>query len=77
MTDPLLQMLADLPQAEPDRARADRVRLACHAALARRRRRRSPRPGGAARLWEPLVAGLGGIYLTEAVRQALLLYGVL
>ena len=76
MTDPLFRMLARLPQAEPRRDRAARARSACHAALARQRQRRSPGPERTS-LWEPLVAGLGGLYLTEVIRQTLHLYGVL
>ena len=74
MTDPLLRMLANLPQAEADRDRAARVRARCHTALARGKRRaarRSRRP----RIWETLLAGLAGVYLIETVRQALLLLG--
>ena len=77
MTDPLLRMLAALPQGEPDPDRAAHVRATCHAVLERRRVRRSAQPTGAARPWELVVAGLGGIYLTETLRQALLFYGVL
>jgi len=77
MTDPLLRMLADLPQAEPDRARAARFRTRCHGALARQRPVRSSQPGGRVRFWEPLVAGLAAVYLTETVRQVLHLYGIL
>ena len=40
MTDPLLCMFATLPSAQPDAARAARVRAKCHAALERGR----PRP---------------------------------
>ncbi len=65
MTNPLFRLLTALPLAEPDPVRAARVRTACHAALARRRTRRSAQPRGAARIWEFVVAGLGGIYLTE------------
>ena len=77
MTDPLLHMLAALPQAEADPVRDARVRTACHAALARRRPRRSDQPKGASRSWELVIAGLGGLYLTETIRQALHFYGVL
>lgn len=75
MTDPLLRMLENLPQAEPDRIRAARVRARCHAALARdrlrgtARRTDGPRPSGA------LLIGLGGAYLIETIRQALFLFG--
>ena len=77
MTEPLLRRLATLPSAEPDPVRAARVRAKCHAALARRRPRRSARRHHAAFVWEPLVAGLGGLYLTETIRQVLHAYGVL
>jgi hypothetical protein len=76
MTEPLLRKLATLPSAEPDPVRAARVRAKCHAALARRRPR-SARRHHAAFVWEPLVAGLGGLYLTETIRQVLHAYGVL
>jgi hypothetical protein len=76
MTDPLLRILADLPQPEPDRARAARVRARCHAALARSGQLRAPRPSGSPRLWETLLAVLGGAYLIETVRQALLVFGL-
>ncbi len=77
MTDPLLRLIATLPSAEPDAARAARVRAKCHAALERRRPRPAVRRRHAAFLWEPLVAGLGGLYLTETIRQVLHAYGVL
>ena len=73
MTDSLTQLLADLPRAEPDPGRAARVRSRCHAALAKQRRRSIARPP-ARRVWEPLVAGIGGIYLAEIIRQALALW---
>jgi len=72
MTDPLFRMLAALPPAEPEPARADRVRARCRAILARQtphRRKRNMTP-----FWAPLLAGLGGVYLGEAIRQALHLY---
>lgn len=81
MTDPLFRRLAGLPVAQPDQARADRVRASCHARLSRTRRvGRAPlqrRPRGMARMWGPLVAGLSGVYLTEVVRQAFRFYGIL
>jgi len=76
MTDPLSQLLADLPHAEPDLGRSDRVRSRCRDILARQRprsvKRRSVHP-----IWEPLVAGLGGLYLAEVIREALQLSGLL
>ncbi len=74
MNDPLLRMLSDLPQAEPDRARAARVRARCHTALARSQPRAQRR--GGPRLTEAMLAGLGVVYLIESVRQALLFLGL-
>jgi len=78
MTDRLLQMLGDLPSAEPDPLRGARVRARCRSRLERRQQstRETSRPG-AARLWQPLVAGLSGIYLVEVIREALRVYGIL
>ncbi len=77
MTDSLLRTLATLPSAQPDAARAVRVRAKCHAALERGRPRPATKRRYAAFAWEPLVAGLGGLYLTETIRQVLHAYGVL
>lgn len=78
MTDPLIRKLAALPAAGPDPARAARVRARCHARLARTSRRvRRPTRQTPGRFWAPLAAGLGGLYLVEAIRQALQVYGVL
>lgn len=74
MTDPLLRLLRDLPDAEPDRARADRVRARCHAVL--KRNRRPPRANRGRRITETALACLGAIYLVETVRQALRLLGI-
>ena len=75
--DTLLRLIARLPDADSDSLRAEHVRARCHAALARQRRQqeelRSTRASG---LW-PLAAVLGGVYITETIRQALLLYGIL
>ena len=76
MTDPMLRLLATLPQAEPDRARAARIRSVCHAALARQRPP-APRPRRPVSTWEALVAGLAGLYLTETILQASRLFGML
>jgi hypothetical protein len=68
-------MLENLPHAEPDGARADRVRVRCHAVLEdvqRRRVRRSRRPRAA----ETLLAFLGAAYLIETAHQALVLLGL-
>jgi hypothetical protein len=76
MTDRLLQLVANLPHAELSRTRADRIRSRCHEMLGRRHRRTATRRPGR-RIWEPLVAGLGGLYLAAAIVLALEIYGVL
>jgi hypothetical protein len=77
MTDSVSELLADLPLARPDSRRVDRVRSRCHAALARQRPRRSAERPRARRLWEPVVAGLGGLYLVVIILYALGLSGAL
>jgi hypothetical protein len=74
--DGLHELLARLPQAEPDADRSARVRARCRAVLVRPRRRSRPRQAPADRLW-PAVVVLSGIYVAEGIRQALLLYGIL
>ena len=59
MTDPILELLEQLPSARLDASRANRIRTRCHAALVHERHRAraraisSPRP--AVRRW-PLIA---------------------
>ena len=74
--DPLFRLIARLPDAEPDRDRAGRVHERCRAALARQRRQEEVHPARSSAFW-PLVAALGGVYITETIRQALLLFGIL
>jgi len=76
MTESLSELLADLPPVAPDGARSDRRRSRCHAVLARHRSRHVERRV-VCRLWEPLVAGLGGLYFVEVIREALQLSGLL
>jgi len=79
MSDPLTR-LADLPSAEPDPARAERIRARCRARLARQAPRApAPRraPGGAAiPLWQPLIVVLGVGYMAEVILEALRVYGL-
>jgi hypothetical protein len=75
MTDPSLRLLRGLPQATLDPSRADRIRARCHAALAHRPRRDSIW-ANATDIWAPVAAGVGGIYLTAVLRQALTAYGL-
>jgi hypothetical protein len=73
VTDPLLRLLESLPDAEPDRDRAARVRSRCHAALARDRKPRAGQRTRAPFVVVTLVACLGAAYLVETVRQTLIL----
>lgn len=75
MTDPLLRLLESLPEAEPDRARAARVRRRCHATLARGREREARRRNRGRFVVETLLASLAAAYLIETVRQAWILLG--
>jgi hypothetical protein len=79
MSDPLIRLLAELPPAEPDAARAERIRARCQAHLARQAARapaarECARPFGTRDVWQPLVALLGAAYLTEVIVLALRLY---
>ena len=80
MSDPLNRLLADLPLAEPDPARAERTRMGCRALLARQASRAaaSRRPSSSPRtvqMWQLMIAVLGVAYLTEVIVQALSVYG--
>lgn len=79
MTDDALQrLLEQLPMAEPDPRRAERVLRTCHAALSRSRpvqpvRRRQSTP-----VWESAALGVLCVgYLSEVVRLTLQLSGLL
>lgn len=76
MTDPLLELLERLPSGSLDASRATRIRTRCHAALVQERRRMISRPP-TIRRWPLMVAGLGGVYLTELAHQVLSMYGLM
>ena len=76
MTDPLLRLLERLPEADPDPVRAARVRVRCHAALARGRKHEARRRNRAPLVVETLLAVLGAAYVLETARQALILLGI-
>lgn len=81
MSDPLIRLLAELPMAVPDPARAERRRRRCRARLtqsagrAATMRLTAPRRVIAS-LGPPVVAGLGLAYLTAVILVALSVYGV-
>ena len=81
MPEPLIRLLAELPPADPDPARAERTRARCRARLRRQAPRASTSPvpgsrGRTAQLWQPLIALLGVAYLTEVVVQTIRFYGL-
>ena len=82
MSEPLMQLLAELPSAEPDLAGTERIRLRCRAQLARQARhasaarRRSAGHDRPVSVWQPLIAVLGIAYLAEVIVQALRVYGL-
>jgi len=80
MPVPMMRLLADLPRADPDPARAERTRIRCRTRLAGQPRASTSSapgpPGRKAQLWQPLVAVLGVAYLAEAIVQALRAYGI-
>jgi len=78
--DPYLQALAGLTAHEPERLRADLIRMRCHAGIAGRRRMEAALAPAANRicrlLLEPALVVLAcAVYLSEVLRRALLLYG--
>ena len=80
MSDSLSRLLAELPLAEPDAARAERTRMGCRALLARQALRASASRGFSSfrrtvQVWELLIAVLGVAYLTEVIVLALSVYG--
>jgi hypothetical protein len=78
MSEPLTRMLAELPAAEPDPARAERIRMRCRARLAQQARHApaAPEPAARGQVWQPLLALLGAAYLTEVIVLAVRLYGL-
>ena len=81
MSEPLIRLLAELPPADPDPARAERTRARCRARLRRQAPRASTSPvpgsrGRTAQLWQPLIALLGVAYLPEVVGQPIRFFGM-
>ena len=71
MSEPLMRLLAELPAAEPGAARVEQVRARCRDRLARQAAPKASRScPRAPRVWQPLVAGLGVVYLIAAIAEA-------
>lgn len=74
MSEPLIGLLAELPSADLDPLRDERIRMRCRARLARTRASTWPVPRSrmkTTRVWQPLIAALGAAYLAEVIVQAL------
>jgi hypothetical protein len=74
MSEPLIRLLAELPLAELDPARAERNRMRGRARLARQTPRASVLRIRTAQAWQPLIALLGAAYITAVILQALRVY---
>jgi hypothetical protein len=74
MNESLSRLIGELPRAESDRARADRLRSRCHTLLANQRARAAARQA-VRRSWEPVVVGMGCLYFAGVLREALRVYG--
>lgn len=76
MAEPLMDLLATLPEAAPDPKRGLRFREGCHARLARQAARRtrtrtSAASSTAAYAWRPLLALLGFTYVIDVIVVAM------
>jgi hypothetical protein len=81
MSEPLTRLLAELPPAEPDTERAERIRMRCRARLRRQALRAAAsaaatRPDLSVQVWQPLITVLAVAYLTEVIVHALRVYGL-
>lgn len=76
MSDPLMERLAGLSGAEPEKGRALRTRARCRARLAANRARAAGSKGQpiGSGLWRPAITGLGVLYMIEALMLALRVY---
>ena len=74
MSEPLMRLLAELPTAELEPERAERIRRSCRARLARHA---PPAPASTIAFtpfWRLLVALLGAAYLIAAIIEAVRVY---
>lgn len=74
MTDPLLDLIARLPQASVAPGDARRIQASCHRVLERRTSGQATRHVRW-RGWSHAVIGLGVLYVAEGVRHVLRVYG--
>ena len=77
MSETLIRLLAELPPAEIDPARAEQIRMGCRARLAQQASAlRNPTPRGrTVPGFQALIVVLGVAYLIEVLVQALRVYG--
>ena len=74
MSESLMRLLAELPAAELEPERAERIRKSCRARIVR------PAPHAfssrlmCAQVWQALVAALGAAYLIGAIIEAVRVY---
>ena len=74
MYDPLMRRLAELPNAQLEPGRAERIRTACRARLVRDAPRTSGSKITSAPVWQLLVAVLGVAYWIGAIIEAVRAY---
>jgi hypothetical protein len=71
MSDPLMQLLAELPAAALEQESAERIRSRCRTRLARSAARTSSSTSTFTPVWQLLAAALGAAYLLTAIVEAL------
>jgi hypothetical protein len=74
MSEPLMKRLAELSTTEPEAARAERIKMACRARLARQVPNASDSRVRSVRFWQPLIVALGVAYLIGTIVEALRVY---
>ena len=75
MSDPLMQLLAQLPAGEPEPDRAERIRKKCRARLVRRAVPSSNSAIMFTPVWRLFVSVLGAAYLIGAIVEAVRVFG--
>lgn len=75
MNDPVIDRIAQLPNATVAANRARHTQDRCHRILERRLPRGKPAPPRAWQAWSRALAVLGTMYFAEALRETLRAYG--